>query len=215
MPVPLEALAHGADLVVIATALKPRHDGEMAALKVERTLKGKPTQIVSLVEPDDPSFLCDISGAEPGERALFLLDRAAKGFQIMAFGRGKLPISADGKTVTLFSRHDYYLSEALDRACDVNDCPLDDVLGDLTPWFVDSQPTAFLVERYVRGVAPSALRCEPPTKEQRFWVTCRLDAADASASISLPERDTNCFAGKDATFSCIRVEPAAPRKKRP
>lgn len=154
--VPLALVAQQADVIGFATTAD---DG---TLRFDQVLKGAPPQAVKPVE-GSKTFLCDITSTTPGERALFFLAREEKGFRILHSGRGKLPVSADGKQVEFFSRRELFVTAALEARCSGKWCPVDGVLDELRPWLQPAPPTAFIVGRSVlKSSRPSAdLRCAP------------------------------------------------------
>ena len=63
--VPIAQLASSADLVVIGTGAAPRSKNEMASLELERTLKGAPLKIVSILEPGTRASCATSPGWSP------------------------------------------------------------------------------------------------------------------------------------------------------
>lgn len=202
LPVPLGLLARKADLVVIGVGAAPRNAKEMASLRVERSLKGIGGEVVSILGPADPGFLCDITELKSGERALFFLEKAKAGFRIMSFGRGKLRLEPDN-SVTLWT--DLAVSRELSSACNEGGCPFESVLAEIAPYLTQSGPTAFFMgreasERVLLRTAPTAsVRCQAALGRPGFFDGC--EATDGGTSNKSPSGDLLCIT---AVRECAR-----------
>lgn len=154
--VPLAMVAQQADVIGFATTAG---DG---TLRFEQVLKGSAPGTVQLLT-GSKTFPCDITSTKPGERALVFLVKEERGFRVMHWGRGTLPVSADGTQVEFFSRRELFVSAALEARCSGRWCPLDGVLEEVRPWLQPAAPTAFIMERFVLNEtrASATLRCVP------------------------------------------------------
>jgi hypothetical protein len=130
VPRALEALAAGADLIVIGIA-GPAQPGQLGAIAVEETLKGRAPKRVVVLPALDPDFICDVTSLEPGRRTLFLLTAARGGFRIMHFGRGAFRLAES--SVDVEWPKDFVQTKDFRDACRVDptshraQCRLDDV----------------------------------------------------------------------------------------